>query len=142
MGYSTGNIIMTTLHVLSAILAVGGVAFLRFVVIPTAVGLPEADRATFMAKIQKRFVPILHGSFLILILTGLHHVARLGRNGLAIPGSLVVKIVLALVIIFVGVALTIPKGFEGMKAQRKTWLLFNLILALIVVYLGISVTHG
>ena len=64
------------------------------------------------------------------------------RSGLAIPGSLVVKIILALVIIFVGVALTIPRGFEGMKAQRKTWLLLNLILALIVVYLGISVTHG
>ena len=29
-----------------------------------------------------------------------------------------------------------------MKAQRKTWLLFNLILALIVVYLGVSFTHG
>ena len=142
MGYSTGNIIITTLHVLSAILAVGGVAFLRFVVIPTAASLPESERGPFMGKIQKRFVPILHGSFLILILTGLHHITRLVRSGLVIPGSLVVKIILALVIIFVGVALTIPRGFEGMKAQRKMWLLLNLILALIVVYLGISVTHG
>ena len=87
-------------------------------------------------------IPILHGSFLILILTGFHHLTRLVRSGLAIPGSLIVKIVLALVIVFVGVALTIPRGFEGMKAQRKTWLLINLILALIVVYLGVSVTHG
>lgn len=142
MGYSTGSIIITTLHVLSAILAIGGVAFLRFVVIPTAADLPEAERGPFMAKIQKRFIPILHGSFLILLLTGLHHLTRLVRSGLAIPGSLLVKIVLALVIIFVGVALTFPRGFEGMKAQRKTWLLFNLILALIVVYLGVSFTHG
>ncbi len=87
-------------------------------------------------------MPILHGSFLVLILTGLHHVTRLVRSGLAVPGSLVAKIILALVIVFVGVALTLPKGFEGMKAKRKEWLLLNLILAAIVVYLGIACTHG
>ncbi len=142
MGYSTGNIIVTTLHVLSAIAAVGGVAFLRFVVIPAAEELPEAERGAFMARVQKRFVPILHGSFLLLILTGLHHLTRLVRSGLAIPGTLIVKIVLALVIVFVGVALTVPGGFAGMKARRKAWLLFNVVLALIVVYLGVSATHG
>ncbi len=142
MGYSAGNVIVTTLHVLSAILAVGGVAFLRFVVLPTAKGLPEAERGPFLRSVQRRFTPILHGSFLLLLLTGLHHVARLVRSGLAVPGALIVKIVLALVIIFVGVALTMPRGFEGMKARRGAWLLFNLILALVVVYLGVSVTHG
>lgn len=142
MGYSAGNVIVTTLHVLSAILAVGGVAFLRFVVLPTADGLPESERGPFLKRVQKKFTPILHGSFLVLILTGLHHVTRLVRSGLAVPGELLVKIVLALVIIFIGVALTLPGGFEGMKAKRGAWLLLNLILALIVVYLGVSVTHG
>lgn len=142
MGYSTGNLIVTTLHVLSAILAVGGVAFLRFVVMPAAEGLPESERRAFLARGAKRFTPILHGAFLVLILTGLHHITRLVRSGLAIPGSLVVKIILALVIIFVGVALTLPRGFEGMKARRKEWLLLNLILAAVVVYLGVAFTHG
>ncbi len=142
MGYSTGDLIVTTLHILSAILAVGGVAFIRFVLIPTANGLPESERRAFLERVQKKFTPILHGSFLVLILTGLHHVTRLIQRGLTIPESLIVKIVLALVIIFIGVALTLPSGFDGLKAKRKSWLLLNLILALIVVYLGVSVAHG
>ena len=61
---------------------------------------------------------------------------------MTIPTPLIVKIVLALIIIFIGIALTIPKGFEGLKNKKKSWLSFNLLLATIVVYLGISVTHG
>ncbi|MDA0999543.1 MAG: hypothetical protein O2807_03360 [bacterium] len=139
--YSTGNVIVTTIHVLSAILAVGGVAFVRFVVLPYAAGLPEADRGAFMQGIRKRFVPILHGSFLLLILTGIHHITRLIRGGLAISPELIVKIALALIIIFIGLALTLSKGFEGMKKNPKMWLTVNLTLALIVVFLGIRVTH-
>ena len=141
MGYSVGNVVVTTVHVLSAILAVGGVAFLRFVALPFAEGLPDAEKQRFQQTLRKKFVPILHGSFLMLILTGIHHITRLAMNRLPFPGTLVVKIVLALAIIFIGVALTMPTGFEGMKARRKQWLLVNLCLAVIVAFLGIWVTH-
>lgn len=139
--YSTGNVFVTTIHVLSAILAIGGVAFLRFVVLPYAASLAEADRDQFIQGIRKRFVPILHGSFLILILTGIHHITRLIRGGLAIPPILIAKIALALIIIFIGIAITLSKGFEGMKKNPKMWLTLNLTLAMIVVFLGIRVTH-
>ncbi|MEE9274899.1 MAG: hypothetical protein V3V62_06290 [bacterium] len=141
MGYSVGNVIVTFLHVFSAILAVGGVAFLRFVALPFAEGLPEEEKTRFQENLRKRFVPILHGSFALLILTGIHHITRLIRSGMGIPGALTVKIVLALVLIFVGVALTMPKGFEGMKAKRKSYLSLNLLLAVVIVFLGIWVTH-
>jgi len=141
MGYSTGNIIVTTVHVLSAILAVGGVAFLRFVALPFAEGLPGQERARFQETLRRRFTPILHGSFTLLLLTGIHHITRIIRSGLAFSPELIAKIVLALAIIFIGVALTLPSGMEGMKARRKQWLSVNLTLALIVVFLGILVTH-
>ncbi len=142
MGYSTGNLIVTTLHVLAAILAVGGVAFLRFVALPFAEGLPDPEKARFQQAIRRRFVPILHGSFAVLLLTGIHHLTRLILAGAALRWALIVKVALALAILFIGVALTVPKGFEGMKAKRKNWLLVNLGLALIVVTLGIWTTHG
>ena len=141
MQYSTGNIIVTTVHVISAILAVGGVAFFRFAVIPHAKTLPESDREQFLAAIRKRFVPFLHGAYALLLLTGIHHLTRLIRSGLVIPGALTIKIVLALAIIFIGVALTLPRGFEGMKKHRRGLITTNLVLAAIVVYLGIWVTH-
>ncbi|OGL58194.1 MAG: hypothetical protein A3I72_16465 [Candidatus Tectomicrobia bacterium RIFCSPLOWO2_02_FULL_70_19] len=141
MGYSVGNVVVTAVHVLSAILAVGGVAFLRFVALPFAEGLPDAEKQRFQQAIRKRFVPILHGSFAMLLLTGIHHITRLALNRLPFTGALVAKIVLALAIIFIGVALTMPSGFAGMKARRKQWLLVNLCLALVVVFLGVWVTH-
>ncbi|MBE17525.1 MAG: hypothetical protein CMH79_02065 [Nitrospinae bacterium] len=142
MGYSTGNIIVTTLHVICAILSVGGVAFLRFVALPFSESLSDEEKQRFQLTLRKRFVPILHTSFLLLILTGIHHITRLIREGMNIPTPLIVKIVLALIIIFIGIALTIPKGFDALKNKKKSWLSFNLLLATIVVYLGILVTHG
>ena len=142
MGYSMGNVIVTTVHILSAILAVGGVAFLRFVALPFAEGLPAEEKVRFQLQLRKRFLPILHGSFALLLLTGIHHITRLIRAGARFPDMLILKIVLALIIIFIGVALTLPKGFEGMKAKRNAYLLLNLLLAVVVTFLGIWVTHG
>jgi uncharacterized membrane protein len=141
MQYSVGNVFVTTIHVISAILAVGGVAFLRFAVLPYAETLSEEDRNALMANVRKRFVPFLHGSYVMLILTGIHHITRLIRSGLVIPHVLLTKIAIALVIVFIGVALTTSKGFEGMKAHRRGLMTFNLILAAMVVFMGIWVTH-
>ncbi|MDP7386387.1 MAG: hypothetical protein QF593_10210 [Nitrospinota bacterium] len=141
MNYRTGNIIVTTIHILSAILAVGGVAFLRFVALPFAEGLPETEKDRFRQVLRKRFSPILHTSFLLLILTGIHHITRLIRAGMRIQEILILKIALALTIVFIGVALTLPRGFEGMKARRKGFLLLDIVIAVIVVFLGIWVTH-
>ena len=120
MGYSTGNIIVTTLHVICAILSVGGVAFLRFVALPFSESLSDEEKQRFQLTLRKRFVPILHTSFLLLILTGTHYITRLIRGGMAIPTPLVVKMILALIIIFIGVALTIPKGFDALKNKKKS----------------------
>ncbi len=141
MNFSVGNVLVTTVHIISAILAVGGVAFFRFAVIPYAATLPESDRGTFLTNIRKRYVPILHGSFAFLILTGIHHITRIIRSGLVFQDLLKVKIVIALIIVFIGVALTTSKGFEGIKKNAPAYMMINLVLAAIVVFLGIWVTH-
>jgi uncharacterized membrane protein len=141
MNFSVGNVIVTTIHIISAILAVGGVAFFRFAVIPYAATLPESERGDFLTNIRKRYIPILHGSFALLVLTGIHHITRIIRGGLEFPTLLKTKIVIALIIVFIGVALTTSKGFEGIKKNAPAYLTINLVLAAIVVFLGIWVTH-
>ena len=141
MQYSAGNVLVTSIHVISAILAVGGVAFFRFAVIPYAASLPDSERDSFLAGVRKRYVPILHGSFAFLVLTGIHHITRIIRSGLAFPNLLIIKIVLALIIVFIGVALTTSKGFEGIKKNARGYMTINLILAAVVVIMGIWVTH-
>lgn len=142
MHYSLGNVFVTSVHVLSAILAVGGTAFLRLVALPFAEGLPGEEKERFRLALRKRFTPLLHGAFALLFLTGIHHLTRLIRAGMALPPALILKIVLALALIFIGVALTLPRGFEEMKARRRMWLTVNLVLAAVVVFLGIWVTHA
>ena len=142
MNYSIGNIFVTTVHIISAVLAVGGVAFFRFVAIPYAEGLPDEERQRCMQALRTKFVPFLHGSFFMLIITGVHHITRLIRSGINVPEILVLKIILALIIIFIGTALTWRTGFENMKKNRKTYLTINLVLAAIVIFLGIWVTHA
>ena len=141
MQYSVGNVFVTTIHIISAILAVGGVAFFRFAVIPYADSLPESERDSFLAGVRKRYVPILHGSFAFLVLTGIHHITRIIRSGLVFPHVLITKIVIALIIVFIGVALTTSKGFEGIKKNAPFYMTINLVLAAIVVFMGIWVTH-
>lgn len=141
MQYSVGNVFVTSIHVICAILAVGGVAFFRFAVIPYAASLPENEKDTFLAGVRKRYLPILHGAFAFLILTGIHHITRIIRSGLVFPTLLKIKIVLALIVVFVGFALTSSKGFEGIKKNARSYMTINLILSAVVVFLGIWVTH-
>jgi len=141
MQYSAGNVIVTTIHIISAILAVGGVAFFRFSVLPYAASLPKSERQSFLTGVRKGYIRILHGSFLFLFLTGIHHITRIIRSGLEFPALLKTKIVIALIIIFIGVALTTSKGFEGIKKSARGYMTINLVLAAVVVFLGIWVTH-
>ena len=74
-------------------------------------------------------------------MTGIHHITRIIRSGLVFPNILIVKIVIALVIVFIGVALTTSKGFEGIKSNARGYMTLNLILSAVVVFLAIWVTH-
>jgi uncharacterized membrane protein len=130
--------VMQWAHLVSAIVAVGGTAFLRFVLLPAATGLDEEARKALMGRVLGRFRPVLWSCIGVLLLTGLHHAAT--AFGTASPlylNVLLVKIALALVIFGVAFALTIPGGmFAGMQARRRAWLTVNAALALVVVFLS------
>jgi uncharacterized membrane protein len=135
------SIIVQWLHVVAAVLAVGGVACIRFVVLPSVEQLDDAARATFMESVHDKFRKIVGLSMGLLLITGLYNIGVAASAGyLTTPAYLypiIVKIVLALVIFKIAFMLMIPgPAFSGVKAKRKMWLYVNFILGLIVILIA------
>jgi uncharacterized membrane protein len=120
---------------------VGGVACIRFVVIPSIELLDESARATFMESVHSRFRQIIWISMALLMVTGIYNVMIAAAAGqFAVPGYLhlvITKIVLALIVFKIAFMLIIPgPAFSGIKAKRKTWLLVNFILGMVVILIA------
>lgn len=125
----------------AAVLAVGGVACIRFVVLPSVELLDDAARATFMESVHDKFRKIIGLSMGLLLITGLYNVAIAAAAGHMADSAylhpLIVKIVLALVVFKIAFMLIIPgPAFSGVKAKRKTWLLVNFVLGVIVILIA------
>jgi len=135
------SVVMQWLHVLGAVLAVGGVAFARLVLIPSAEGLDEEAREALMEGIHKRFRQVVALSIGLLLITGLYNVGIAAVAGsFSVSGYLypmIFKLVLALVVFKIAFMLIVPgPAFSGVKAKRKTWLMVNLVLGAVVILLG------
>ncbi len=135
------SILVQWLHVAAAVLAIGGVACIRFVVIPALEEVEESARTTFMESINIRFRQVIGISLALLLITGLYNVGMAAVAGqLASPAYLypmIVKIVLALVVFKIAFMLIIPgPAFSGIKANRKLWLMVNFVLGMIVILIA------
>ena len=135
------TVIAQWLHVMAAVVAVGGVAFVRFVLLPSIESLPDDQRQEMMGAVVDRFRKILWISIGLLLVTGLYHVGIAATNGslAAKPYlyGLIAKIVIALVVFKIGFMLTVPgDAFASVKANRKRWLMINFILGMVVILIA------
>lgn len=135
------SVLVQWLHVAAAVLAVGGVACIRFVVLPALEGMDEEARSAFMDGVHVRFRQIVGISLGLLLITGLYNVGVVAAAGQLTPPAylypLIAKIVLALVIFKIAFMLMIPgPAFSGVKAKRKGWLLVNFVLGMIVILIA------
>ena len=135
------TILMQWLHVVAAVLAVGGVACVRFAILPAIEELDEGAREELLEVIQTRFRQIIVISMGLLLVTGLYNVGVAAAAGtLTTPAYLhpvIVKIVLALIVFKIAFMLMIPgPAFSGVKANRKKWLTINFVLGLVVILIA------
>jgi len=128
------------LHILSAIVVVGGSVFIRFVLFPAA-SRSLADDAHSQLRVAvvgiwKKFV---HAGIALFVLTGGINYYRVVAEGThkgdavyhAVLGT---KIILALVVFFIASALVgRAAAFEGIRRKAPFWMLVNLILAALII---------
>ena len=129
------------IHVMAAVVSVGGVIFIRFVLLPSSEQLDAGSRMQLMDGVMRRYRPILWVCIGVLFVTGMYNLGMVAvRGGLSIQpyaAVLLAKIALAFAVFGLGFALTLPGDlFKSLKNNRKLWLMVNAILAVIVVLLS------
>ena len=130
---------MLWFHLLAAALAIGGIYFLRLILLP-ALKQDGGERAAALgAKVRARFRKLIWHSLGLLVISG--GVMMAMRWNQIFNHSLnqhlfELKILLALVMFGFALALTIPaEASAGLRARTPAFLLVNLILGLLILLL-------
>lgn len=129
------------LHVLSAILLLGGAFFMRAVLMPSAETLPDEPHQQLRAEVRKRWARWIHPGVGVLLIAGLVNyylkITTFHLKGTNYHMLLGIKILLGLFVMVVAVML-IGRSSLAQKMQKnaKFWLNLNLALAVVVVCLS------
>jgi uncharacterized membrane protein len=135
--------VLQWLHVLAAVLAVGGVFFLRFVLCPALKKLPpeqDAAKTQLLQSVVRNFKMVIHSSIAVLLLTGFYR--YLSQMSLTKGWSqyhmfMGIKILLAFVVFFLAIMLTLPGEKPNyFQRNRDRSLLISFVLGAIVILLS------
>jgi uncharacterized membrane protein len=131
-------------HVSAAVVGVGGMAFLLFVLFPSVGVLNEEQRAGLLKAVLGRFRWVAWSVILLLLASGLYNVKIVWL----VPWGtywmfLTIKIVLALAVLAIVLCLTIPLSvFDRFRKRRKQWLYTAFGLAMIVILISAYLRRG
>jgi uncharacterized membrane protein len=127
------------IHLLAAVVGVGGMAFVLFILLPSARVLGEEHRPLLLKSVLNRFRWASWGAILLLLASGLYNIHL--RAWEAPWGSywklLTLKIVLAFCVFTISLLLTLPiPALESFRAQRRKWLSIALGIAVAVILIS------
>lgn len=133
------DVIIRWIHLGSVIVLVGGAVFLRFVLLPAAAALTDAEHQLLRQRVVGRWKLFVHALIVLLLASGIYNIFARFRV-LPVPlyhALLTVKIVLALFIFFVASALVgRSNGLAPMRAKLPFWLAVNITVAGLIVLLS------
>lgn len=130
-------VISRIVHVLTAIVLIGGSIFTAFVLLPSARQIDEGAHAKLSAAVVTRWRRYVHVGVLLFLITGIYNYS------LAIPqhrgdgpyhAMMGTKILLALVVFFIAAALVGRSSrLERIRQRRATWLKVLAVVAAVIV---------
>ena len=134
------SVVSRVLHVSTAIVLVGGVFFMRFILMPAASRtLSEAQHVALREAVLAGWKRVVHAGITLMLASGLFNYLRVifekthKGDGLY-HGLLGFKILVALVIFFISSALVgRSAGLQRFRDNSRFWLGVNLLLALLIV---------
>lgn len=136
------QVVMRWLHILAAVVAVGGTIFLRFVLMPVAGRVLEENVHTELrAGLVRRWQPFLHTCILLFLVSGFYNylaVTRHLHDDQPLYHALFgVKFLLALAVFALGLILTSRKAYaEKFRQNAKLWLGVLAALAVAIVLIS------
>ncbi len=135
-------LVMRWAHILAAVTAVGGVLFIRFVLMPSAAAvLDEETHQKLRAAIMKRWQHIVHTCILLFLVSGLYNYLAVTRflhdDQPAYHMIFGIKFLLAIVIFALALGLTSTKGWAKVFQEKpKMWTTLLAVLAIAVIALS------
>ncbi len=127
------------IHLGAAVLGVGGIAFLHIILLPSARALNPDQRETLLKTVMGKFRWVSWSAIVLLLISGLYNVRQYywelpwGREW----KLLVVKIILAMLVFTIALALSLPLKFlKWFRARRQMWLAIALTLAMMVILIS------
>ncbi|MDZ4859681.1 MAG: hypothetical protein SGI88_11930 [Candidatus Hydrogenedentes bacterium] len=135
-------LIMRWAHIFAAIIALGGVIFLRFVLLPSAKEtLDEETHAKLRTAITKRWMMFVHTCILLFLISGFYNylaITRFIHDDQPLYHALFgVKFLLAIVVFALAIALTSLKPWSAkLRANARLWLSVLIALAVIIVLMS------
>lgn len=131
-------VFMQWLHLLAAVVGVGGTILFRIVLLPSLSSLPSEQRAALVARLAPRFRLAIWLAIVVLVFSGVFNL--LESTHLAEPAYrhvLEVKIVLALALFSIALLATLPlPSLSRIQQRRPALLATNVILGIIIILLS------
>ena len=134
------DVVAQWVHLAAAVAAVGGVLYVRVVLMKSLRALPPEHAPLVLKAAGRRFHPLLWTAIALLFVSGLYNVAIAAARGVADPlywRLLGVKVLLALVLFALALAVTVPTpALANFQRRRPQVLAVNLVLAAVILYLS------
>ncbi len=130
--------LMQWLHLAAVVVAVGGTAFIRLILLRSFIAIDMQARQRVMAGVARYFYPTLWWAILAILVSGLFnlHEALQGADAVYIA-VLAAKILLALILFSIAFAVTLPwPTLAEFQRRRPRWLAVNLALAAVILFLS------
>ncbi|MGD1101262.1 MAG: hypothetical protein ABSA59_04275 [Terriglobia bacterium] len=136
---------MLWIHLMAAVVGLGGMGFLLLILIPSLGVLSAEQREALSKALAVRFRWVTWSAVALLLISGLYNIRRYywedpwGRAW----NFLTLKILLSFTLFGIVLGLTIPfKLFEPLRARRRMWLLVAFILGVVVVLISAYLRRG
>jgi uncharacterized membrane protein len=136
---------MQWVHVMAAVLGLGGLGFMLLILMPSLGVLNPEQREALSKAVAERFRWARWSTITLLLISGLYNIRRYyweepwGRAW----KFLAVKILLSFALFGIVVALSIPlRFFDRLRTRRRTWLLVAFILGVVVVLISAYLRRG
>jgi len=135
------NVASRWVHIATAIVVLGGTVFIRFVLLPAAEQLPQAEHDRLRGLVVSRWKKVVMGGIALFLASGFYNylvVAIPKHHGDKVYHALMgVKIITAFVVFFLASVLVGRSArFESLRRDRKKWLLVLIALAFAIVLIS------
>ncbi len=132
------------IHVSAAVVAVGGMGFMLFVLYPSVEVLKADQRELLLKFVSGRFRWVVWISIILLIASGLYNVGLVWLVPWGLYWEvLTLKLVLAFAVFGLIACLTVPLGFfKRFQQRRRMWLSVAFAMGMLVILIAAFLRRG